>query len=58
MDWSVVCEELIDVIFYILDFIGVVEDSYRIRIDVDRVFLDKWRKNMGRPKRCGLRRAL
>ena len=58
MGWSVVCEELIDVVFYILDFIGVVEDSYGIRIDVDRVFLDKWRKNMSRPKKYGQRRAL
>lgn len=57
-DWRVVCEELIDVIFYILDFISVVEETQRLKIDVDKLFLDKWRKNMSRPKRYGQKRGL
>jgi len=52
-DWLIVSEELIDVIFYILDFIGLVEKTQGIEIDVDRLFLEKWRKNMDRPKRYG-----
>ena len=47
-DWMDVTEELIDVIFYILDFIGLVEDLKGFKIDVDKVFLDKWEKNMTR----------
>lgn len=47
-----------DTIFYVLDFIGLVEKTQRIEIDVDRVFLDKLRKNMGRPERYGQKRAI
>lgn len=57
-NWSVVSEELIDVIFYILDFIGLVEKTQGIEINVDQLFLEKWRKNMKRPKRYGQRRDL
>ena len=57
-DWRTVSEELMDTIFYVLDFIGLVEKTQGIEIDVDRVFLDKWRKNMGRPERYGQRRAV
>ncbi|MBS7642068.1 MAG: hypothetical protein QW374_00400 [Candidatus Bathyarchaeia archaeon] len=53
MDWLKVCEELIDTIFYILDFIGLVEKTQGIEIDVDRLFIDKWRMNMERPRRYG-----
>ncbi|MEM4461749.1 MAG: hypothetical protein QW695_02605 [Candidatus Bathyarchaeia archaeon] len=53
MDWLKVCEELIDTIFYILDFIGLVEKTQGIEIDVDRLFIDKWRVNMERPRHYG-----
>ncbi|HIE14509.1 TPA: hypothetical protein EYP70_04490 [Candidatus Bathyarchaeota archaeon] len=51
-------EELIDVIFYILDFIGIVEDTRRIYIDVDKIFLDKWRRNLSRPEKYGQKREI
>lgn len=57
-DWSIVSEELIDVIFYILDFIGLVERTQGIEIDVDKLFLEKWRKNMSRPDQYGQRRDI
>lgn len=57
-DWNIVSEELIDVIFYILDFIGLVEKTQGVKIDVDHIFLEKWRKNMSRPKRYGQRRDI
>ena len=44
--WDKVVEELVDVFFYILDFIGLVEQEYGIEIDVDKVFAEKWYKNM------------
>lgn len=52
-NWDVVAEELVDAIFYILDFVGLIEKTQGIKIDVDRVFLDKWRRNMERPRRYG-----
>jgi len=57
-DWNAVSEELIDVIFYILDFIGLVEKTQGIEIDVDRLFLEKWRKNMTRPRQYGQKRVI
>ncbi|MCD6504154.1 hypothetical protein J7K52_02120 [Candidatus Bathyarchaeota archaeon] len=57
-DWEAVCEELIDTIFYILDFIGIVEETQGIKIDVDEIFLNKWRRNMDRPERYGQKRGL
>ena len=57
-DWNIISEELIDVIFYILDFIGLVEKTQGIEIDVDRLFLEKWRKNMARPQRYGQKRDI
>jgi NTP pyrophosphatase (non-canonical NTP hydrolase) len=57
-NWDVVNEELIDTIFYILDFIGLVEKTKVIRIDVDRLFLEKWRRNMNRSEQYGQKRAL
>lgn len=57
-DWSVISEELVDVIFYILDFIGLVEKTQGIEIDVDRIFLEKWRKNMSRPEKYGQKRDI
>jgi len=56
--WEDINEELIDVIFYILDFMGLVEKTQGIRIDVDSLFLKKWRKNMERPERYGQKRGL
>ena len=56
--WDIVNEELIDVIFYILDFIGLVEKTQEIQSDVDRVFLEKLRRNMNRPDRYGQIRDL
>jgi len=38
--WDIVNEELIDVIFYVLDFIGLVEKTQSIQIDVDHLFLE------------------
>ncbi len=58
MDWKVVNEELIDVIFYILDFIGIVEETQGVSVDVDSLFLEKWKKNMNRPERYGQRRGI
>ena len=55
--WETISEELIDTIFYILDFIGLVEKTQGIKIDVDKIFLDKWRKNMNRPERYGQKRG-
>ena len=57
-EWKTVCEELVDVIFYILDFMGIVEETQGIEIDVDKLFLDKWRRNMGRPERYGQKRGI
>jgi len=57
-DWNIISEELIDVIFYILDFIGLVEKTQGIEIDVDRLFLEKWRKNMTRPRQYGQKRDI
>jgi len=57
-DWSIVSEELIDAIFYILDFIGLIEKTQGIEIDVDHLFLEKWRKNMRRPIRYGQKRDI
>ncbi len=56
--WDIVSEELIDTIFYILDFIGLVEKTKGIEIDVDHVFLQKWRRNMERPEQYGQKRDL
>ena len=57
-DWDKISEELIDAIFYILDFIGLVEKTQGVKIDVDRLFLEKWRKNMSRPRRYGQKREI
>ena len=56
--WEVINEELIDVIFYILDFIGLVEKTQGIHVDVDRLFLEKWRRNMSRPRGYGQKREM
>lgn len=56
--WDAVNEELIDVIFYVLDFMGLVEKTQGILIDVDRLFLEKWRRNMNRPEQYGQKRDL
>ncbi|MBS7625314.1 hypothetical protein KEJ29_07055 [Candidatus Bathyarchaeota archaeon] len=56
--WNIISEELVDAIFYILDFIGLVEKTQGIEIDVDKIFLEKWKKNMERPKQYGQRRDI
>lgn len=56
--WGVVNEELIDVIFYILDFIGLVEKTQGIQVDIDHLFLEKWRRNMNRPRGYGQKREM
>jgi len=55
--WENISEELMDTIFYVLDFIGLVEKTQGIEIDVDRIFLEKWRRNMRRPERYGQKRG-
>jgi len=58
-DWPVVVEELVDVLFYILDFVGLVEQEYSVEFDLDRIFAEKWYKNMNnRPFRYGQRREI
>lgn len=42
-------EELIDVIFYVLDASRLIDP----KADLDQVFERKWQKNMGRPHRYG-----
>ena len=42
-------EELIDVIFYVLDASRLIDPD----ADLDEVFEKKWAKNMGRPHRYG-----
>ena len=56
-DFDKVAEELIDTIFYILDFMGIVNRDIK-PINPDQVFIDKWRKNMGRPNRYGQKREI
>jgi len=56
--WDIVNEELIDVIFYVLDFIGLVEKTQNIQIDVDHLFLEKWRLNMNRSVQYGQKRDI
>ena len=56
--WDKISEEIIDVIFYLLDFIGLAEQEYGIKIDADKVFLDKLIKNFNRPNQYGQNRDL
>jgi len=42
-------EELIDVIFYVLDASRLIDP----KANLDEVFLKKWTKNMGRPLKYG-----
>ena len=58
LSWDLINEELMDSIFYILDFIGLVEKKEGIEIDVDHMFLEKWRKNMHRPNQYGQKRDI
>ncbi len=58
LNWDSINEELMDSIFYILDFIGLVEKKEGIEIDVDHIFLEKWRRNMKRPNRYGQKRDI
>ena len=58
LSWDLINEELMDSIFYILDFIGLVEKKEGVEIDVDHIFLEKWRKNMNRPDKYGQKRDI
>lgn len=55
-EWKIVVEELIDVIFYILDFIGLVEKTQGLKFDIDEIFMSKWEKNMQREYKYGQKR--
>lgn len=57
-DWDVIVEELMDTVFYILDFVGLVEKTQQIQLDLDDIFLKKWEKNLQRPNHFGLRKDL
>ena len=56
--WEEVVEELIDVFFYILNFIDIVEQEYNIYLNLDKIFLKKWAKNMKRKDQYGQRRDI
>lgn len=57
-EWKKVFEELIDVVFYLVDFAGLVEQEEGIDVDLDKIFLDKWNKNMSREDQYGQRRDI
>jgi NTP pyrophosphatase (non-canonical NTP hydrolase) len=57
-DLKIVVEELVDTMFYILDFIGLVENMEKITLDVDNLFMKKWKINMNRPRCYGQIREL
>jgi len=44
--WEKIFEELIDTIFYIVDFCGLVEKEYGVKVNLDKIFYEKWKKNM------------
>ena len=56
--WDVIIEELIDTLFYMLDFVHLIEKTQSIQIDLDKKFIEKWRINMTRPAHYGLRKDL
>ena len=56
--WEKVAEELIDCIFYIVDFCGIVDQEHGIKLDLDRIFYEKWKKNMDRPMKYGQKRDI
>lgn len=58
IDWETVAEELMDAIFYIVDFVGLVEKTQGIQIDLDDLFLRKWKENMQRTNHYGLRKDI
>ena len=57
-DWQKVAEELVDVIFYLTDFAGLVEQEYGITLDLDQVFLNKLAKNHNREHQYGQKRDI
>lgn len=57
-EWEIVAEELMDAVFYILDFLGLVEKTQGIQLDLDNIFLKKWKQNMQRPNHYGLRKDI
>jgi NTP pyrophosphatase (non-canonical NTP hydrolase) len=56
--WEEIGEELIDAIFYILDFMGIAEREYCVTLDADKIFYEKWKKNMDRPTQYGQKRDI
>lgn len=56
--WEKVLEELIDVIFYIGDFISLVEQELGITLDADKSFTDKLAKNYAREHQYGQKRDM
>ena len=56
--WEHIGEELIDTIFYIVDFAGLVEQEYGITLDLDNIFMKKLEKNLGRPHQYGQKRDI
>ncbi len=56
--WEKVAEELIDCIFYIMDFCGLCEQEFGENLDLDSIFYEKWKKNMGRPTQYGQKRDI
>lgn len=57
-DWQKIFEEVIDVIFYLVDLAGLVEQEEGVIIDLDKIFLEKWKKNMGREDQYGQQRDI
>jgi NTP pyrophosphatase (non-canonical NTP hydrolase) len=57
-DWQHIFEELVDTIFYIADFAGLVEQEYGVHADLDAIFLKKLEKNLGRPHQYGQKRDI
>lgn len=57
-DWEHILEECIDVMFYLVNFAGIVEKEYGITVDLDKIFADKLAKNHTRPQKYGQKRAI
>jgi NTP pyrophosphatase (non-canonical NTP hydrolase) len=56
--WEKVAEECIDVFFYVLDFLGLAEQECGEHFDLDKIFYEKWKKNMSRPAQYGQKRDI
>jgi NTP pyrophosphatase (non-canonical NTP hydrolase) len=56
--WEKVAEECIDVFFYVLDFLGLAEQECNEHFDLNKIFYEKWKKNMKREDQYGQRRDI